>query len=228
LDFSLPSRKRLKADRVDTLRSINAPDDTQRWSDITPLAVASAIEILLAFLFYISRDTFARHPAMDELDKVVARNEIPVFDRIWRALGGNQDPQAVHRALDAYSKFEGRYTWVFVPLYDEDREAKTLHRVAELMTEAGMARRIFTGRGLMARWYMRGWDAAHQARMAKQAVRIYRLIATEYLAFVLDALNRPHDKQPFESTATDTNNDMHPAYPLSTADGQRAADKKAA
>ena len=73
---------------------------------------------------------------MDKLARVVARNDITVFDGIWQALGGSHDPEAMHQALDTHSKFEGRYTWVFVPLYGEDREASVLHRIMEIMTES--------------------------------------------------------------------------------------------
>jgi hypothetical protein len=60
----------------------------------------------------------------------------------------------------------------------------------EMLVAAHMARRAYTGGGLMARWYMRGWDQARKARLAQQAVRVYRMTAREYMAFVLDALAR--------------------------------------
>lgn len=206
-----PSREKLTADRIHSLRAQTTTGTEQHLGDIVPLVVASGIELALAFLFYLSRNTFARHPGVDQIAAVVDRNDTPVFDRIWEALGGGQDPEAVYRALDVHSKYEGRHTWVFVPLYGENREARVLHRVMELMTEAGMARRVYTGRGFMARWYMRGWDPVRHNLMAKAAVRIYRLSATEYLAFILDALNRKNDRGQFLDLPTDeSNSNSHP------------------
>lgn len=189
-DFSLPTRESLKAERIRALGSRNAAQAERGWSDLTPLSVAAAIELLLALLFLLGRGTLPRHPGMERLVELLARANVAVFDRIWQALGGSEDPNAVRNALDSYSKFENRYNWVLVPLYGNDHETQVLHRVMEVMAEVGLARRAYTGRGIMARWYMRGWDPIRRERVAKQAVRIYRMSATEYMAFILDALKR--------------------------------------
>lgn len=191
LTFSPPSRANLSAERVRTLEvGTAANQDTASWHDVMPLAVASAIEMFLALLFYIGRDRFARHPGMTELANLLRRRDVAIFDRIWQSLGGGGESEAVRRTIDAWSKFEGKYNWVFVPLYSEDDDARLLHTVMEMLVEANLARRAFTGRGLMARWYMNGWCPARRARVSKQPVAIYRMTASEYMAFVLDALAR--------------------------------------
>src|SRR5437764_510071 len=164
-DFSLPTRESLKADRLRALAGKRAVEEEARWGDITPLAVASAIELLLALLFLIGRDTVPRHPGLDHLDTLLARKDEGVFDRIWQALGGNVDANAIHDALDRYSKFEGRYTWVIVPLYADDRTVRVLHKLMAVMVDVGLARRKYTGGGMVARWYMRGWDSVRRGRV---------------------------------------------------------------
>ncbi len=188
LDFSLPSREKLTADRVQALKGQDPQAQQIHWRDATPLAVASGIELLLALLFYIGRDPFSRHPGVAKLAGVLERTDPAVFDAVLQALGGTSDPEAVRRAVDAHSKFERHHNWVFVPLYGDDNDARVLHITMEMLVAAHMARRAYTGRGFMARWYMRGWDPARRVRLSKEAVRIYRMTAREYMAFVLDAL----------------------------------------
>jgi hypothetical protein len=96
----------------------------RQGSDVTPLAVAAAVELFLTLLFFVGRDAFPRHPA--QLAAVLARSNTAVFDRIWQALGGGSNPEAVLRTLDTYAKFERRHALVFLPLYGEDDGARVL------------------------------------------------------------------------------------------------------
>ena len=92
-----------------------------------------------------------------------------------------------------------------------------------------MARRVYSGRGLMARWYMGGWDPARRARISKQAVRIYRLSATEYIAFILDALNRKSDDKPFAGKPYEGNiPEIRRKNPLETDEHDDSAAKEGA
>jgi hypothetical protein len=185
-----PSRQTLTAERIRALQGHDDRPKQANWYDLTPLLVALGIECFLVLAFAIGRNPFSRHPGVAKLGSVLERKDPAVFDPIWQALGGSTKPEAVRRAVDANSKFEGRNNWVFVQLYGQDEDTRVLHILMEMLVAAHMARRAYTGRGLMARWYMRGWDPACRARLSRQAVRIYRMTAREYMAFTLDALNR--------------------------------------
>lgn len=189
-NFSFSTRDSLKADRVRALASRNAAPAQNNWSEIAPLSLAAAIEALLALLFLLGFGTLPRHPGMDHLAELLERADVAVFDRVWMALGGSENPNEIRDTLDAYSKFEGRKNWVIVPLYGTDNGARVLHRLMEIMTEVGLARHAYSGRGIRARWYMCGWDPVRREHVAKQAVRIYRMSAAEYMTFTLDALKR--------------------------------------
>jgi hypothetical protein len=227
LNFSLPSRESLAAHRIRTLEGHNSPQQQPDWRDITPLVIAAAIELALALLFCVGRNPFTPHPGTMELERAAMRQHAAVFDRLWLALGGSADPDAVRRTIDAHSKFEGNKSWIFVPLYGEDNDTRVLHAVMEMLVAANMARRIFTGRGLMARWYMRGWDPARRARVSKQAVRIYRMSAKEYLAFTIDALNRNSNETLVSDTSSTTISEgAQPGDPFEPDQRQTSATKE--
>lgn len=226
-DFSLPTRESLRADRQRALAQKSAVPQDRNWSDITPFAVATAIEGLLALLFLLGRGTLPLHPGIDHLEGLLKRSNARVFDRIWRALGGSQDLDAIRRALDNHSKFEGANAWIFVPLYGDDKDARVLHNVMEIMVGVGLARRMYTGRGLVSRWHMRGWDPARRASIQNEAVRIYRVSATEYMAFILDALNRERNEKSFTGeTFEENDHGIQRETPPGTDGDQGAAAKE--
>jgi hypothetical protein len=189
LDVWPRSREQLQADRTGAIKDALSPRTAQQLPT-TPLMVATAIELFLSLVFFLGRDPLARNPGMEKLAAMMNRRDDAVFDRVWRALGGSAVVEAVRRMVDAYSMFEKNCNWVFVPLYGEDEDVRVLHVVMEMLVAVHMARRVHAGRGLMARWYMNGWDPARKARLSGSAVRVYRMTAREYLAFSLDALRR--------------------------------------
>lgn len=73
----------------------------------------------------------------------------------------------------------------------------------EVMVAVGLARR-----GMISRWLMRGRHPARSAQMQHDAVRIYRMSATEYMALNLDALNYSGNQDaPVDSARSDDDSD---------------------
>lgn len=200
-------RLELKAQRSSQLAGSAAVPESLRSEDVMPLVFATVIELALTLLFMIRGGTLPGHPGIDELAKLARRQSARVFDSVWASLGGSRTPGAVCEALRQFIKFEGRSVLVVVPVYSNDRDARCAHSLMLIMVGIGMANRFYSGR-LLRSFVTFGWPKHLRAYVTGQgSVHVYRMSYTDYLAFVLDAIDRSEGGEAAGDSATTTNPD---------------------
>ena len=179
-----------KAQRSSQLAGSAAMQEGLRNEDVMPLVFATVIELALTLLFMIRGGTLPSHPGLDELAKLARRQSARVFDMVWASLGGGRAPGAVCEALQQFIKFEGRNVLVIMPVYSNSRDARCAHSLMLIMVGIGMANRFYSGR-LLKFFITVGWPKHLRGHATAQGtVHVYRMSYTDYLAFILDAIDR--------------------------------------
>jgi hypothetical protein len=185
LQLSPKTRDQLAGERKREISGATPTNETEP-EDFAPLVVAAVIEILLTALFACGSNGL-QHPAVADLQSLSQRRaENPVFEAVWKTVGGQGDREQLRRAIAKNAKHESDHLLLFVPVYSAKTEHLALHDFMRVLTHVGLARISYTG-SMMAALLTAGMPPDRKTEIqAHGGVRVFKISAIDYLALLLD------------------------------------------